>query len=155
MWRRRHRSTARYGYCERRARHRDESRIPRALVLDAPSVAHRLATRADRAYLLAAGRAGLQYDRSLHRATSAKARRIAHHDSSGDRLPAHVMRPTSSLRSRVLFGSVLWSLGLFVVVSLALTQLMLRYPNAPRMVHEALSHVGIVSVVALLCLAVG
>lgn len=65
------------------------------------------------------------------------------------------MRPTSSLRSRVLFGSVLWSLGLFVVVSLALTQLMLRYPNAPRMVHEALSHVGIVSVVALLCLAIG
>jgi signal transduction histidine kinase len=65
------------------------------------------------------------------------------------------MKPSSSLRSRVLFGSVLWSLGLFVVASLTLTQLMLRYPDAPRMVHDALSHVGIVSVVALLCLALG
>jgi signal transduction histidine kinase len=65
------------------------------------------------------------------------------------------MRPSSSLRSRVLVGSVLWSLGLFVVVSLALTQLMLRYPNAPQMVHDALSHVGLVLIVAFVCLVFG
>lgn len=61
-----------------------------------------------------------------------------------------------SLRSRVLFGAVLWTAGLFAAGVIISTAIMLRYPGYPRILHgTAYSHATVVSIFALVCLVAG
>jgi signal transduction histidine kinase len=63
--------------------------------------------------------------------------------------------PLGSLRARLLFGAVLWAAGLFTVTGIVLTQIMFRHPSAPGVVHDAFSHVTLLSVIALVCMVAG
>jgi signal transduction histidine kinase len=63
--------------------------------------------------------------------------------------------PPLALRTRVLIGAVLWSLGLFLVTGIVTTQIMFHKPEAPRIVHGFFTHVGALSVVAAACMIVG
>lgn len=60
-----------------------------------------------------------------------------------------------SLRARVLFGAVLWTIGGFAIVSLLVTQLMFHHPAAPGFFHRLFSHVTAVSIVSVICLIAG
>lgn len=48
------------------------------------------------------------------------------------------MKPLPTLRSRLIFGSLLWSMGLFAIASVAATILASRGPNIFRITHGAL-----------------
>ena len=65
------------------------------------------------------------------------------------------MTPRSSLRAQVLVGAALWTIGLFILACLALTETMLRHPQVVYAIHGALSHVGIASSIALVCMGAG
>lgn len=65
------------------------------------------------------------------------------------------MRLFGSLRGRVWGGAVLWTLGLFALAGLLLTQVMNRHPESPAVVHRIFLHVGPVSVLAVLLLLIG
>ena len=65
------------------------------------------------------------------------------------------MTPRRSLRARVLVGAALWTIGLFIMASLALTGTMVRHPTVPITVHHALSHVGLALAIAIGCMAAG
>jgi len=60
-----------------------------------------------------------------------------------------------SLRWRVWGGALLWSLGLFAIGGLILTQALNRHANAPLVVHRFFLHVGPVTILAVLLLIVG
>jgi signal transduction histidine kinase len=60
-----------------------------------------------------------------------------------------------SLRSRLLFGAVLWAAGLFTVTGIVLTQIMFRHPGAPGVVHDAFTHVTLLLVIAFVCMVTG
>jgi signal transduction histidine kinase len=60
-----------------------------------------------------------------------------------------------SLRSRVIVGAVLWTLGLFAVTGVITTALLLRGSVAPVLLHRAFSHATILSALALLCMMLG
>jgi len=66
-----------------------------------------------------------------------------------------MMAPLLSLRSRVLLGALLWTVGLFSVTGIITTQVMFRHPDAPRIVHGAFSHATALSLLALVCMVVG
>jgi signal transduction histidine kinase len=55
----------------------------------------------------------------------------------------------------VLIGAVLWTIGLFAVGGVVMTQIMYRHPDAPRIFHGIFLHVTAASVVAALCLIAG
>lgn len=59
-----------------------------------------------------------------------------------------------SLGARILTGAVLWSLGLFVLVSFLLTRAMLLHPGVQRPVHRTFEH-PLAAGVALACLVAG
>ena len=61
---------------------------------------------------------------------------------------------TPSLRTRILAGALLWSLGLFVAASFLLTRTMLLHPGVLRPVHRTFEH-PFAAGVALLCLIAG
>jgi signal transduction histidine kinase len=65
------------------------------------------------------------------------------------------MTPRSSLRSRLLLGAVLWTIGLSTVTGVGLTQIMLVHPHAPRVVHRTFAHVIPLSILAVVCMIVG
>jgi signal transduction histidine kinase len=65
------------------------------------------------------------------------------------------MTPSLSLRSRVLTGAILWTLGLFAVAGVALTQVMVRHPGAPLLVHDLFASTTMVSLAALACMVAG
>jgi len=65
------------------------------------------------------------------------------------------MTARRSLRAQVLVGAALWTIGLFIMASLALTGTMVRHPTVPIRVHRALSHVGLASTIAIACMAAG
>ena len=93
----------------------------RVLVLpDAPSHTCRVAERADRAHLLAGFRSRLQYRGSVHRPAEAQAGRVDHRDGARSGIPRRIMSPPFSLRGRLLFGTVLWTIGLIIIASAAL-----------------------------------
>jgi signal transduction histidine kinase len=50
------------------------------------------------------------------------------------------MMPSLSLRARLLAGAVLWTIGLFLLASFALTRVMALHPGAPGAVHHVLEH---------------
>ena len=60
-----------------------------------------------------------------------------------------------SLRTRVMLGAALWSLGLFVMASHFATALIIYYPEGPRIFHGIFRHATLSSVTALLCMIFG
>ncbi len=60
-----------------------------------------------------------------------------------------------SLRSRVMLGAALWTVGLSLIAGVALTTAMLRYPRAPIVFHHVFFHAIALSLVALGCLVAG
>jgi len=54
-----------------------------------------------------------------------------------------------SLRSRIFFGAVLWSAGLFLLSGLVLTHYMLYVPSAPGIFHGVFVHYMIIVAVAM------
>jgi signal transduction histidine kinase len=65
------------------------------------------------------------------------------------------MKPLVSLRSRILIGAALWTVGLFTVAGLILTQAMFRHPGAPGVFHDLFMNVWSLSILAAICLAAG
>ena len=65
------------------------------------------------------------------------------------------MKPERSLRARLVLGTVLWTLGLFVVTGVVVTTLMLRYPSSPRVLHAMFEHAPLSSAIAIVCMAAG
>jgi signal transduction histidine kinase len=65
------------------------------------------------------------------------------------------MIPLRALRSRLLLGAVLWTIGLFTIAGLVITHVMLLYPRAPSIFHGVFDHKWIVSIVALAGLIAG
>jgi len=53
-----------------------------------------------------------------------------------------------SLRSRLVLGAVLWTIGLFFVAGFVVTFLMFRYPRTPGLFHGMFEHLSIVILVA-------
>jgi signal transduction histidine kinase len=60
-----------------------------------------------------------------------------------------------SLRTRVMLGAALWSLGLFVMAGHLSTAMMIHYPRTPFILHSIFAHAVLSSVVALLCMILG
>jgi len=60
-----------------------------------------------------------------------------------------------SLRTRILLGAILWTVGLFAVSGVLLTHLMLLDPDSPRVVHRLFMHTGAVSFIAIVCMVIG
>jgi signal transduction histidine kinase len=66
------------------------------------------------------------------------------------------MKAGLSLRTRVLIGAVLWTVGLFAVTGVVTTQFMFYYhPSSPRVLHDLFAHTRTVTFVALLCMIAG
>ena len=65
------------------------------------------------------------------------------------------MTPGVSLRTKVLFGAVLWTAGLFAAASVLLTQIMFHHPEAPRFFHNLFAHATTWSAIAIVCMIVG
>ena len=60
-----------------------------------------------------------------------------------------------SLRSRLLLGAVLWTIGLFIVTLVVVTAYMLHHPGAPVKFHRLFTHPLPLTIAALVCLALG
>lgn len=60
-----------------------------------------------------------------------------------------------SLRSRLVLGAVLWTIGLFFVAGFVVTFLMFRWPRTPRVFHGMFEHIPIVVVVAVVGILAG
>lgn len=60
-----------------------------------------------------------------------------------------------SLRGRVWLGALLWTLGLFALGGMLLTQVMVLHPESPRMVHHVFLQVGPMTTIALMLLIIG
>jgi len=60
-----------------------------------------------------------------------------------------------SLRTRVLLGAGLWTLGLFIIFGVVLTQALFRHPGVPGVFHRVFLNVWPLVALALLCLAAG
>jgi signal transduction histidine kinase len=63
--------------------------------------------------------------------------------------------PLRSLRSRLVLGAVLWTIGLFTVSGVFMTQVMFRHPQAPRVVHHAFAQIVPLSLLAVVCMVAG
>jgi signal transduction histidine kinase len=61
----------------------------------------------------------------------------------------------ASLRGRVWAGAILWTLGLFAIAGLVLTQAMVMHPTSPQVVHKVFLHVGPMTTLAFLFLIIG
>ena len=60
-----------------------------------------------------------------------------------------------SLRARIVLGSVLWTIGVLLVVSTLLVWALLHHRSFPYRVHEVLEHTILVPIAALLCMIGG
>jgi signal transduction histidine kinase len=58
------------------------------------------------------------------------------------------MMAGGSLRSRLVSGALLWTLGLFVVTGVVTTVVMMRYPKTPFILHGMFEHHNLSAVVA-------
>jgi len=66
------------------------------------------------------------------------------------------MKPLLSLRARLLFGAILWTLGLFAAALMVATAIFLRHPGYPRIMHgTAQFHGPELTAVAILLMIVG
>jgi signal transduction histidine kinase len=59
------------------------------------------------------------------------------------------------LRTRVMVGAALWSVGLFVVAGVIMNAVMLHYPRTPYLLHSMFAHSVISGGVALTCMIAG
>jgi signal transduction histidine kinase len=50
-----------------------------------------------------------------------------------------------------MLGAALWTVGLFLVAGIVVTQIMFRHPDAPRIFHDAFSHTHVLAAAALVC----
>ena len=62
---------------------------------------------------------------------------------------------TFSLRTRILFGALLWTLGLFAIAGVGLNALMTSHPHAPLVFHKTFAHVPIAAALSLILLFFG
>ena len=60
-----------------------------------------------------------------------------------------------SFRRQLLLGALLWTAGLFIISGVVLTQVMLRVPDAPRVIHSPFMHWPVGTAIAAACLWVG
>jgi len=60
-----------------------------------------------------------------------------------------------SLRTRVMLGAVVWSIGLFVMAGHFSVALMVHFGQAPYIFHSVFKHAVLSSVVALICMIFG
>ena len=60
-----------------------------------------------------------------------------------------------SLRARIVFGAVLWSIGLFAMAGALMTFAIIHHPDFARGTHVVLLHTGPVILFALVCVALG
>ena len=66
------------------------------------------------------------------------------------------MKVAASLRSRLMSGAVLWTLGLFIIAIIVSTAIMLRYPRYPYYLHGHAIHDRTAMIaLAALCMAGG
>lgn len=65
------------------------------------------------------------------------------------------MNGTLSLRARLLLGTALWTLGLFGLASVFITQVMLRHPRVPVFFHALFAHAAIASLISIAFLLAG
>src|SRR5262249_44292897 len=141
----------------RRAGAVDEPRVPRAVLPDAPPRPRCLAGGADRAHLRAGRRSRFEHGRSLRRAAEAQARRDVHRNRARARIPHRrgAAGMNFSLRTRVMLGAALWSVGLFVVTGVLATVLMLHFQSMPYVLHTMFGHSVISGAVALAFMLAG
>ncbi len=127
------------------------------VVPDAPSRPRRLARRVDRTHLRGERRPRFEYRRSVRGATQAKAGRLLHRDRPRPRVQnrAWLMKPTLSVRWRVLLGASLWTTGLFTVAGVLITSMLLRHPSTPRFFHSLFVHSVPATIVAFACMTAG
>jgi hypothetical protein len=60
-----------------------------------------------------------------------------------------------SLRSRLLIGALLWTVGLFTIAGILVTQLIVSYPSAPRYFHHPFTMPHLSWPIAIVCMTVG
>ena len=60
-----------------------------------------------------------------------------------------------SLRSRLLIGALLWTVGLFTIAGILVTQLIVSYPSAPRYFHHPFTMPHLSWPIATVCMIVG
>jgi signal transduction histidine kinase len=65
------------------------------------------------------------------------------------------MRPALSFRTHLLLGSILWTVGLFIIAVIGVTEIMLRHPRSVNVVHGPLINSGPGVAVSILCMAAG
>src|SRR5262249_4070922 len=130
-----------------------EPRISRVVISDAPSRASGLAARVDRAHLRAERRPRLEHGGGVRCTAAAQAGRVVHRNGAGPRLSddgeGRVTRPTS-LRTRFLIGSVLWTAGLLPAAHLFSLVVLRRVP--PLMNGQ---HAGVVLLLAVALMTAG
>jgi signal transduction histidine kinase len=60
-----------------------------------------------------------------------------------------------SLRARIVLGSILWSIGVLLIVSVLLVWELLQHPTFPNRIHHFLQHTTLVPIAAFACMAGG
>ena len=65
------------------------------------------------------------------------------------------MRSRFSLRTRILFGAILWTSGLFIISGVVLTHLMYLHPQAPGVFHRIFLNFTLLTSIAVVCLVAG
>lgn len=65
------------------------------------------------------------------------------------------MTGSLSLRTRVLLGAALWTMGLFIIFGVLLTQALFRHPGVPSIFHRIFLNVWPLLAAAGVCLAAG
>src|SRR5262245_15861457 len=144
------RSARRKGHARGCAGEAHRPRVPRAVLPHAPSRRGGVAERADRAHLCPELRSRLQHGRGVHRAPAAQAGRLVHRDGPWHGLPrgrGGVMA-LRSLRSRLVLGAILWTVGIVAVVNHVSLVLLHRGPLPMGVLHYTL--MGILAVGVLI-----
>jgi signal transduction histidine kinase len=60
-----------------------------------------------------------------------------------------------TLRARLMIGALLWTIGLFTIAGILVTQLMASYPSAPRYFHHPFTIPHLSWPIAVVCMLVG
>ena len=138
------------------------SRIPHAVLPDAPAGPRRLAHRAHRAHLRPELRARLEHRGGVRRASAAEAGCVEHRDGAGARLShgagaasqgASGVKSRMSFRSQLMIGSVLWTFGLLFAVSILAVHLLANNPTPHMAILFWFASAPMMTVLALSALA--
>ena len=119
--------------------------VPDAVVPDAPAGACGVTQRAHRAHLRPELRARLQHRRGVRGAAAPQAGAVGHRDGAGPGLPhargaardgSAGVKGRSSFRSQLAIGSVLWTFGLLVFISMLAIHLLASNPRPHQFVYR-------------------